>query len=82
MNELREYKFVLILVLRFPKTINEDEIKYSTFYSNSEAETITQSTNIDGAFKSTYSPIMTKISKYQAEGSGWTIDSVTEQNSI
>ena len=38
------------------------------------------STDIDNEFESICSLIMTKIRKYQAEGTGWTFDSVIEQN--
>ena len=78
--ELRVIKFVITLVLKFKKTRNEDEAKYSTFYLNSKAETIIHDAEIDSILKSIGSTIMTKIQKYQAEDWGWTIDSVMVQN--
>ena len=62
------------------KIINENETKYSTFYSNSKAETIIHDADINSILESIDSTIMTKIQKYHAEGSGWTIGSVIEQN--
>lgn len=61
------------------KTINENETKYSTFYLNSKAETFTHDSDIDNVFESIYSRIITKIQKYQEEGSGWTTVSVIKQ---
>ena len=80
LKKLRDFKFVIISVLIFKKSINEDETKYCVFYSNSKVETIIQDTDIDSIFESIYSTAVTKLRKYQAEGSGCTIDSVIEQN--
>ena len=40
------------LVLVFQKIENGDKTRYDTFYSNSEAETIINASNIDNAFES------------------------------
>ena len=74
------FKFVIALVLKLNKTINNDETKYSTFYSNSKAEINIHNTDTNSILKSIYCTIMTKIRKYQTEGSSSTIDLVTEQN--
>ena len=60
--------------------MKKDETKYSTFFSNSKTEKIIHSTPIDSISESIFSMIVTKIQKYQAKGSGWTITSVIEQN--
>ena len=52
LNKLGGFKFVITLVLKCRITINEDETKYSTFYSNSKAETVIHDTYIDNVFES------------------------------
>ena len=54
----------------FKETINGDETKYSTFYSNLKAETIIRDADVDSILESIYSMISTKTRKYQAESSG------------
>ena len=56
---------LLTLILKFRKTINEDETKYISFYSNSKAKIVIQSWDIDSIFESVYSTIMTKIQRNQ-----------------
>ena len=48
---------------------------YSTFYSNSKAETIINESAIDNVFKSIYSTVISNM-----QGSGWIIDSVIDHN--
>ena len=77
LNEMTGFEFVIkFKTLDF--IINEDETKYSNFSSKTKAGTIIQSTYTDSEFKPTYSMIMTKTPKYQAEASSWTIDLVIE----
>ena len=53
------------MVLKFrKKTINEDETKYSIYYSKLKAETSIDDADIDSLFESIYSTIMRKIQKY------------------
>ena len=73
---LRGFKFVTALVLGFNKIENDDETKFTTFYSNSKAETIVNESDIDDIFESVYTVIMSKIQKYLGKGSGWITDSV------
>ena len=80
LNKLRGFQFVITLALKFKNKIHEDEAKYSNFYSKLKAESIIHNTGIDNMLKTIYSTIMKKIWKYYSEGSGWTIDSVIEQN--
>ena len=47
---------------------------------NSKAETTIHDSDIDIMFETMYTTIMTNIRKFQAKGSGWTINSVIEQN--
>ena len=70
LNGLGGFKFFITLFFKFKKTVNKDETKCSTFYLNSEAETVIHDADIDSVYESIYITIMTKIQKYQAEGSG------------
>ena len=46
----------------FKKIGNDDELKYTTFYSNSKAKTIINKIDIDDIFESIYTTIIhTKI---------------------
>ena len=47
---------------------------------NLKAEAIIHDADMDSIFESIYGTIMAKIRKCQAEGSGWTIDSVIVEN--
>ena len=80
LNELRGYKFNMILALNFKKSKSKDETKFCTFHSNSKAERIILDADIDSIFELILSTIMTKIQNYQPEDSGCIIGSVIEQN--
>ena len=56
--ELRGFKFVTTLVI--VKKIESDDAttKYSTFYSNSKAETVINESKIDDVFESIYRTII------------------------
>ena len=69
-----------ILVLQFKKIQSDDKILYSTFYSNSKAETFINENDIDDVFESIYSTIISNMQKYIGQGSGWIIDSVIDHN--
>ena len=60
MSKLRDFKFVITLVLKLKRTINENETKYSTLFSNSKAETNSHDADIDSILESIYNAIMTK----------------------
>ena len=60
MNKLRDFKFAITLVLKLKRTINENETKYSTLFSNSKAETNSHDADIDSILESIYNAIMTK----------------------
>ena len=51
---------------------------YGTFYSNSNAETVTNENDIDDVFQSVYTTIIRNIQKSLAKGSGWIINSVID----
>ena len=51
LNKLRGFKFAITLVLKVKKKQNKDETKYSTFSSNSKAETNIHNSDIDNPFK-------------------------------
>ena len=62
----------------FRKIESEDKIEYENFYSRSKAEIIMNRTDIDDAFESIYTTIITNIQKSLSKGSGWIIDSVID----
>ena len=78
MNELRESKFVAILVLVFKNIESDNKTKHAIFYSNSKAEIIINESDIDDVFWSIYTTIISNIQKFLGKGSGWIIDSVTD----
>ena len=45
--ELRGFKFVITLVVDFEKIESDDATKYTSFYSNSKVETITNESKIE-----------------------------------
>ena len=68
--ELRVFKLVTTLVLEFSRIENDDETKYSTFYSNSKAETTVNESNtaIADIFESIYITAISNIRKFVAKG--------------
>ena len=71
LSNLRGFNIVTSLVLEFKKVGNNDEAKFTTFYSNSKAEI----TIIDVIFESICTKVISNIQKYLGKGSGWIIDS-------
>ena len=51
------------IVLLFKNIENEDETKYDIFYSNSKAVTIITESDIDDAFKSVYTTVISNLHK-------------------
>ena len=80
MTKLKEFKSITALVLVFKKIRSKDKTKYDTFYSNSEAETIINESDIDDVFKSIYTTIISNIQKSLGNDSGWIVDSVIDHN--
>ena len=81
LSELNErVKFETILVLEFKKIEGDDETKYSTFYSNSKAETIINESDTNYVFKSIYITIISNIQKSLGKDSGWITNPVIIQN--
>ena len=58
----------------------KDKTKYETFYLNSNAEIIINESDIDSAFESINTTIISNIQKLLGKGSDWMIDSVIEYN--
>ena len=54
LSELRGFKFVITLVLECKKLGSDDEIKCSSFNSNSKVETIINESDIDDLFELIY----------------------------
>ena len=71
---IREAVTILFLVLK--KIESEGKTKYDTFFSHSKAETITNESDIDDAFESIYTAIMSNMQKSLGKVSSWIIDSV------
>ena len=69
-SELKGFKFVVTLLLDVTKIRNNDVTKYNTFYSNSKVETIINESNIDDAFESIYSTIISNIQISLGKGLG------------
>ena len=73
LTKLEGFKLVATLVIEFKKT-ESDGPKHTTFYFNSETETIINKSDIDDVIKSMYSKIILHIQKCLGKGSGWIID--------
>ena len=63
LTQLKDFKFVITLVLVFKKIKNGDKTMYDNFNSSSKAETIINESDIDNVFKSIYTTILTNIQK-------------------
>ena len=63
LTQLKGVKFVTTLVLVFKKIERDYKTKYYTFYSHSKPETITNESDIDDVFQSTYTTIISNIQK-------------------
>ena len=81
-SKLKYIRFVIALVLKLKKNNKQRQNKVSTFHLNSKTETIIHDSDTDNVLESNYSMVLTKIQKYQVEGSSWTIDLVIEHNII
>ena len=57
------FKFVTTLVVMLKKIESEDKTKYTTFYSNTKAETIINENDIDDLFQSVYTTIISNTQK-------------------
>ena len=77
LSGLKDFKFIITLVLELKTIQSDDKSIYNTFYSNSKAETIIN----DDVFESIYTTIISNIQKkYLGKGSGCIIDSVINHN--
>ena len=78
MSELTGFKFVTAMVLELKKIESDNETKYNMFYSNSNAESVINESDIDDVFESIYINIISNIQKYLEKGSSLLIDSVID----
>ena len=78
--ELRGFKFVTTLIVGFKKIESDNAAKYTTFYSNSKAETIIYESKIDDVFESIYTAVISNIKKYLRKGPCYIIDSVVNHS--
>ena len=69
LTELTGFKYMTTVFLVLKKIESDDKTKYDTFYSHSEAETITNESDIDNLFKSIYATIISNIQKFLRKGS-------------
>ena len=60
-------------------SIDKDDANYNSSYLNAKAVKIIHDSDIDNVLESANSTTLTKIRKYQVEGSDWTIDSVIQR---
>ena len=66
------------MVLELKKIESDNETKYNMFYSNSNAESVINESDIDDVFESIYINIISNIQKYLEKGSSLLIDSVID----
>ena len=80
LTQLKGFKFVVTLVSVLKKIENQDILKYNTFYLHSEVETIVNESEINNAFESIYTAIISNKQKSLGKGSGWITDLDIENN--
>ena len=68
------------LVLEFIKIESDNSAKYSTFYSNSKAETVINESDINHTSELIFSTIISNTKISLDKDSGWIIDSVIKHN--
>ena len=66
--------------LALEKKDSDHKRKYDTFYLQPKVETIINKSDIDDAFESIVTTVISNIQKCLAKGSGWIIDSFIEHN--
>ena len=71
---------MVTLVSVLKKIENQDILKYNTFYLHSEVETIVNESEINNAFESIYTAIISNKQKSLGKGSGWITDLDIENN--
>ena len=84
LTELKSFKLMTTLVMEFKKKKkieSDDATKYSTFYPTSKAETVINESNIDDAFGSIYTTIISNIQKCLGKDLVLIIDSVVRYTS-
>ena len=63
LTKLKDFKFVMTLVIGLKITESDDAAKYTTFCSNSKAEMIINESDIDDRFESIYNTIISILEK-------------------
>ena len=66
---------MIALIVNFLKIESDDATRYTTFYSNSKVETITNESKIDDLFESVYNVILSNTRKCLGKTLAWIIDS-------
>ena len=74
LTELKEFKFMITLVLEFKKIESDDETKYSTFYSSSKAETIIMRVILIMHLNQSIVQLYQTCKNILHKGLGWIID--------
>ena len=64
MTKLNRFRFVTTLLLEFKDLESDDETKHSTFYSSLNTKTVINESDIDDAFESIHSTIISNIQKW------------------
>ena len=80
MNELKGFKVVTTIILKFKMIESNDKRKYTIFYFHSKAEIIIKESEIDYVFKSIYTIIISRTHKFLGKVSGWVTESVIGHN--
>ena len=80
MAQLKDFQFVIALVLVLIKIESDNETKYDTFYSHSKLTAMTNENDIDDVFESIYTTATPNIQTFFGKCSSWIIASVIEHN--
>ena len=73
---MKGLKFIETLKVTFEKPAADEELIVKTAYFNSQAQTISNLTQIELSLQLSKEQILNKISKWISEGSGWTVKSI------
>ena len=84
LNEMKGIKYIGSLKLTFKKTTVDANKKdtittFKTAYFNSKAKAIMNENEINGSIQTSDQEILNGISLWLSEGSGWTVESVSDQ---
>ena len=70
LSGLKGFQLVTTLVLELKKIEDNDETKYTTFYSNSKADTIINKSDINDIFELIFTKIISNVQNNLGKGFG------------